>query len=173
MEISLLTPKCTLVPSHFFDPAAARDVLAEVVRLEDGDTVSYIEVPQYDAVLVYGNNADGNVSASISENDISGEQTALPEMFFILRDLPRCAEYNKILCTWKDGYLYMGIAQGRSLLLANVFKAQDFTTAQYYIFLALKSLQLNPEVSTISWRMPIGPEDEMSLYRYFKAVEQF
>ena len=46
-----------------------------------------------------------------------------------------------------------------------------FTTSEYFIFLAMNSLQLNPEVSTICWRTPIGPEDEMSLYRYFKSVE--
>ena len=36
---------------------------------------------------------------------------------------------------------------------------------------ALKTLQVNPEVSTISWRTPLEPSEEMSLYRYFKAVE--
>ena len=48
----------------------------------------------------------------------------------------------------------------------------DFTTAEYYIFLAMKQLQLNPEVSTICMRSFVGPEEEMSLYRYFKSVEQ-
>jgi hypothetical protein len=65
----------------------------------------------------------------------------------------------------------LAIAQGGTLLLANSFEAPDFTTAQYYIFLALKQLQLNPELSTIYWRSPISAEDEMSLYRYFKSVE--
>ena len=57
------------------------------------------------------------------------------------------------------------------MLLANTYEAADFTTAEYYIFLAMKSLQLNPEVSTICWRKPVGAEEELSLYRYFKAVE--
>ena len=55
--------------------------------------------------------------------------------------------------------------------LANSYKAPDFTTAQYFIFLALKSLQLNPEVTTIRFRHPLSAENEMALYRYFKAVE--
>jgi hypothetical protein len=71
-----------------------------------------------------------------------------------------------------DGVLYLVIAQGKSLLLCNTFQAQDFTTAQYFIFLAMKKLQLNPEVSTICFRTPLSEEDEMSLYRYFKSVEQ-
>lgn len=157
MEPSLLTPKFTLVPSHFFDPASARDVLAEVVTLEEGETVRYIEVGQYDAVLVY--------------SDISGKIDLFPEMYFILRDLSKCTEYNKVLCTWLDGFLYIAIAQGKSLMLSNAFRASDFTTAEYFIFLAMKSLQLNPEVTTICWRTPLGPDEEMSLYGYFKSVE--
>lgn len=158
MELTLLTPKFTLVPSQFFDPASARDVLGEVVTLEGQDEVRFVEIEQYQAVLVY--------------SGISGEVDTLPEMFCILRDLSRCGEYNKVLCTWMDGLLFIAIAQGHNLLLANAYKAADFTTAQYYIFLALKSLQLNPEVTTICWRTPIGTDEEMSLYRYFKSVEQ-
>ena len=35
VEISLLTPKCTLVPVHFFSPDQARKILSDAVRLED------------------------------------------------------------------------------------------------------------------------------------------
>ena len=159
---SLLTHKCTLVPKHFFNPSAAEDALREVVKLDGNDNVKYVDVPQYDAVLVY----------SDFDYISGGHSEALPEMFYILRDLQKCKEYNKILATLRDGYLYLAIAQGNSLMLSNVYKAQDFTTAEYFLFLAMKSLQLNPEVSTVYWRMPVGPEDELSLYRYFKAVDR-
>ena len=55
---------------------------------------------------------------------------------------------------------------------AEFYQAPDFTTAKYFIFLALKKLQLNPEVSTICFRTPLDEDQEMSLYRYFKSVEQ-
>ena len=148
----------TIVPSAFFNPAAERETLAEVVELGEGSIVRHIEIPQYEAVLIYAVDEDSSV--------------LLPEIYNILNDLPNCKEYNKILCSLQDGILNIAIAQGKALLLANWFKAPDFTTAEYYIFLAMKSLQLNPEVSTITWRSPIDPEDEMSLYRYFKAVDQ-
>lgn len=156
MELSVLTAACTLVPSHFFNTTSARDTLAEVVCLKDGDVVKWVEVPQYDAVLVY----------AVENESIE----ALPELYYVLQDLSSCRDYNKIVASHKDGILFLGIAQGRSLMLANVFQAPDFTTAEYYIFLALKQLQLNPEVSTICMRSFIGPEEEMSLYRYFKEV---
>ena len=96
----------------------------------------------------------------------------MPGIYDILTGLPDCREYNKILCSIEGDTLNLAIAQGKNLLLANWYRIQDFTTAEYYIFLAMKSLQLNPEVSTICWKSRLSQEEEMSLYRYFKAVEQ-
>ncbi|MCQ2182050.1 MAG: DUF3822 family protein [Bacteroidales bacterium] len=148
----------TLVPSDFFDPATASKTLAEVAGGNGKAEALHIEIPQYNAVLIY----------EIDEDCVD----SLPEIYHILCHLQDCPEYNKILCSWKGGNLYLAIAQGKTLLLCNWYPAKDFTTAEYFIFFAMKSLQLNPEVSTICWRSPIGPEEEMSLYRYFKAVDK-
>lgn len=148
----------TLVPSRFFDPATARQALAEVTDLREEDVVGHLDIPQYDAVLVYATGEDSVV--------VDGT----PEIYKLLTKLPDCPEYNKILCSLGNDRLFLAIAQGDSLMLANSFPVQDFTTAEYYIFMSLKSLQLNPEISTICWRTPLDAEDEMSLYRYFKAV---
>lgn len=175
LSISLLTQKCTLVPEQFFQAETARQMLAEVVQLRDSDQVSYVPVPQFGAVLVFSNSIDESLSRAISQTvfTTSGESVpVLPEMYYILQDIQNCKEYNKIVATWRDGYLHLAIAQGKSLQLCNIYKAVDFTTAEYFLFLAMKTLQLNPEVSSITWRMPLSTEEEMSLYRYFKAVEQ-
>ena len=96
----------------------------------------------------------------------------LPEMYFILKDLGKVGDYNKIVASYSGTHLHLAVAQGGNLLLANVFEAADFTTAEYFIFLVLKKLQLNPEVSTVYFRTPLAEEEEMSLYRYFKSVER-
>lgn len=96
----------------------------------------------------------------------------LPEMYYILEALDKCSDYNKIVASYADGYLHLAVAQGKSLQIANTFRAVDFTTAEYFIFNTLKKLQLNPEISTICFRTPVSDEEEMSLYRYFKSVEQ-
>ena len=146
----------TLVPTNFFNPDKEREALAGVARLGEDCAARHIDIPQYDAVLVYSVDGDSAVSA--------------PEIAGILDKLPDCPAYNKILCSLRDGRLTIAIAQGKSLLLANSFTAPDFTTAEYYIFLAVKSLQINPEVSTICWLTELEPGQEMSLYRYFKSV---
>lgn len=174
VEISLLTPKVTLLPQHFFNPSSARQALAEVVALRDSDAVEYVDLPGLGAVMVYSNSIDESLSKVISQTvcDSDGNNSkVLPELYWLLQKMNDCDEYNKIVASYMDGYLHLVIAQGKSLLLANVFEAVDFTTAQYFLFLALKNLQLNPEVSTIWFRTPLTNEQEMSLYRYFKAVE--
>ena len=97
---------------------------------------------------------------------------SLPELYHMLMALEQIQDYNKILASYKDGYLYLVIAQGRTLLLCNAFQAQDFTTAEYFIFHAMKKLQLNVEMSTIHFRTSLTEDEEISLYRYFKNVEQ-
>lgn len=174
VRISLFTPKVALVPEHFFSPQEVRRSLGDVVKLGDEDKADYIRMPQGGSVLLYSNSIGETLSRAISQSVLTSDgyqARILPEMYYILESLESCSDYNKIVASFADSHLHLAIAQGRSLLLANVFKAPDFTTAEYHIFNALKKLQLNPEMSTIRFRTPLSGEEEMSLYRYFKAVE--
>ncbi len=175
VELSLFTPKCALVPEKFFSPGDERELLAQTVQLEASDSVSFVAVPQYAAVLLYSADTSLGLCDAVRSSvrcSAGGSAEFLPEMFHILRDLSLSAEYNKILASWADGWLYLAVAQGKNLQLANVYRAADFTTAEYFIFTALKSLQLNPEMSVIGFRTPLVAEQEMSLYRYFRSVEK-
>lgn len=175
VDIALFTPKCVLVPNKFYSDQDARDILSRTVKLASDDIVQSVPVPQYGAVMVYSNTIGESLSNAISSSVIKKDGTrslVLPELFFILNDLNKCKDYNKILASYRDGYLYLAIAQGKSLLLCNCFKALDFTTAEYFIFMSLKKLQLNPEVSTICFHTSLSIDEEMSLYRYFSSVEQ-
>jgi hypothetical protein len=175
VEISVFTPKITLVPEQFHSEDRGTSLLEPVSDLRPGDIVESVPVPEFGAVLVYSNQIGETLSRVISETVLNEDGTKakpLPEMYFMLRHLSQIQDYNKIMASYMDGYLYLVVAQGKSLLLCNSYKAQDFTTAEYFIFLALKKLQLNPEVSTICFRTPLSEDQEMSLYRYFKNVEQ-
>lgn len=174
VSISLFTPKCALVPEQFFIPGKERESLSEVVDLKEGDVVEYVPVKSFGSVLLYSNSIGESLSSLVSRAvlTVDGQSApVLPELYWLLESVSLCSEYNRILASFRDGYLHLVIAQGRSLLLANVYKAMDFTTAEYFIFLAMKTLQLNPEVSTIRWRTPLTEAEEMSLYRYFASVE--
>ena len=175
VELSVFTPKVALIPSHFHHPLHSRTMLEDVVHLSESDPVESVPVPEYAAVLIYSNAIGETLSKVISDTVLRTDGSKvkpLPELYFMLKQIPDLSDYNKILASYMDGVLYLAVAQGKSLLLCNSFQAPDFTTAQYFIFLTLKKLQLNPEVSTICFRTPLTEDQEMSLYRYFKSVEQ-
>ena len=174
VDISVFTPKATLVPAQFYSPEVAHKLLSEVVTLKDSDLVESVQVPEYNAVLVYSNNIGETLTRVVSETVLCTDGSKahpLPVMYHMLKSLPSLPDYNKIMAAYMDGILYLVLAQGATLLLCNSFKAPDFTTAQYFIFLAMKKLQLNPEMSTITFMTSLDYEQEMSLYRYFRSVE--
>ena len=175
VEVSVFSPKCTLVPAQFHQPENSRQMLSEVVALAEDEGVEYVPVPEFAAVLLYSTTNVGAISRVVSETVLRVDGTKarpLPEIYYMLKQLSGMSEYNKILASYKDDSLYLVIAQGKSLLFCNTFKTPDFTTAQYFIFLAMKKLQLNPEMSSIFFRTPLDQDQEMSLYRYFRNVEQ-
>ena len=176
VDISVFTPKCALVPKQFHNPGNSRQILSEIVDVSDTDLVEYVDVPQFASVLVFSNSIGESLSKVISEMVLrpdGSKSRPLPELYHMLTEIQHIQEYNKILASYKDGYLYLVVAQGRTLLLCNAFKAQDFTTAEYFIFMVMNKLQLNMEMSSICFRTALADEEEMSLYRYFKNVEQF
>ena len=157
----LHTSKVALIPSAFFDPASSRELLSQTVKLDKEDKVGYISLPEFSAELVY----------SLSDAEPVSEPVEGPVLYQLLKKVPEIKEHNKIVASYAEGLLELVIAQGEKLLLANVFQAADFTTAEYFLFMAVRKLQLNPEVSTVHFMTPLSGEEEMSLYRYFKSVE--
>ena len=175
VDISVFTPKFALVPAQFHCPESSRQILEEVVSIDDSDVVEYVSVPEQGAVLVYSNSIGVTMPKVMSESVLMSDGSKarpLPEMFYMLEDMKAIPDYNRIMASYMDGVLYLLIAQGKTLLLANSFQAPDFTTAEYFLFLAMKKLQLNPEVSTIYFRTSLEADQEISLYRYFRNVEQ-
>ena len=174
VEISVLTPYCALVPQNFHKPEMSREILSDVVLLPEGSVVDYVSVPEFASVMVYSNNIGGTLHKVLGESvlKVDGSKSKpLPELYYMLRCLSEIQDYNRILASYMDGYLYLVISQGKTLLLCNSYQAADFTTAEYFIFMAMKKLQLNPEVSSVYFRTPLDEQQQMSLYRYFMNVE--
>ena len=174
VDVSVLTPKFALVPTGFHAPEASRQMLAEVVALDEYDQVDFVEVPQFGAVLLYSLSLSGTLPKVVSETVIRTDGSKgrmLPESYYMLSAMADIPDYNKIVAAYMDGWLSLAIAQGKTLMLCNSFQAPDFTTAEYFVFLAMKKLQLNPEMSSIYFRTQLSEEQEMSLYQYFRSVE--
>ena len=174
VDVAVFTPYCTLVPANFYRPELSRTMLSEVVSLPEGSMVESVPVPEYAAVMVYSNNVGGTLHKVLSESVLmvdGSKSKPLPELYYMLKSLSEIGDYNKILASYMDETLYLVISQGKTLLLCNSYHAADFTTAEYFLFMAMKKLQLNVEMSTVYFRTPLSEEQELSLYRYFMNVE--
>ena len=152
----LFTGRCALVPAQFFEPGSARAMLVEVSEVDDAETVSSVAIPYYDAVLVYAHQAG---------------ETALPELYHLLKASESISDHNRILASYHEGRLYLVVVEDRSLKICNSFAAMDFVTAEYFLFMVLKRLQMNPEISSVHFMTPLTGGQKMSLYRYFRSVD--
>ena len=142
----------TLVPAPFYDKACAREYLAQVVDMAEDEAVHCVHLNAFDSYFLY-----------------AGEEK--PALLECLQVLLQIKEYNKILCHWDGSVLSLCIAQGKSLQIANTYQASDFVGVMYFVILAMKSLQLNPEVSTIYFRSPLSSQRQVMLYHYFMEVK--
>lgn len=175
VEISILTPKVSIFPKSFFNKDGARELLGEVVHLADDEEVTYVEDDGLEVVTVFSSkveNLDLLTLINMLSEKASKSFSFTTELYCLLKEIENLKDNNKLIASYKDGYLYLVIAEGETLRLANSFKANDFTTAVYFLFNALKKFQINPEISTIYFRTPLDEGQSITLYRYFKAVEQ-
>ena len=148
----------TLVPSEFFSSEDAYRILSEVVPLKDTDIVQHIELPDYKAVLVYARQSDNK---SPSE----------PPIAALLRFAPSISAHNRLVVSLDKEFIYIVLAEGKKLLLANAYPAIDIVTAQYFIFAALREFQINPRVTTLYFHGEIPAALTEEMFRHFRSVE--
>ncbi len=148
----------TLVPSEFFSPEDAHKILSEVVPLQDTDIVRHTELPEYKAVLIYVQKSEDESTSELPIADL-------------LHFAPTITAHNRLVVSLDKKYIYMVLAEGEKLLLANAYPATDIVTAQYFIFAALREFQINPRMTTIYFRGEVPPGLTEEMFRHFRAVE--
>ena len=170
--LSAFIPRYTLVPASWFDETKAREYLDAAFSPAEDAQIRWKALPAELGAVEIWTPVKTRLAHIISGMLAVDEEEILPEFHYLLTEGYRVDSYNKIIASHADGRLYLVIFQGKNLMLCNSFEAPDFTTAQYYIFMALKNLQLNPEASAIYFRTPLTAEEELSLYHYFQAVHR-
>lgn len=173
-EVTCFTPSVTLVPSNFCLPGNEFSLLSSVADVSDEDAVYTEALPELDAVLIWSPGAEAALAGAVVQKlKTAGCQVVrqIPEMLYLLQRLPGVSQYNKVLCSYDGRVLCLVIAEGKTLRLCSTFRAEAFTTAEYWIFDAVKSLQLNMEMTDIHFATPLTEEEEISLCSYFRSVE--
>ena len=146
--------KYTLVPKEFFNGDV--QLLSQVVGVSPSETVKYVELPFFEAVLLF----------------VPSAEDKEPVIYDLLCKLPQIQDYNKVLFCKEESALHLAIGAGDKLLLANSYEAKDFTTALYFIFAALNDFQINPRMTTLYYKGEVAYENQELLFSYFKGVER-
>lgn len=170
--LSAFLSRYTLVPAAWFDESRVQEYMAAAFSPTEGEKLRWQALPAELGAVEIWSPAKTRLTHILSGMLSVEEEAILPEFHFLLTEGYRVSSYNKIIAAYAEGRLYLVVFQGKNLMLCNSFEAPDFTTAQYYIFMALKNLQLNPEASTIYFRTPLSAEEELSLYHYFQDVKK-
>ena len=146
--------KYTLVPKEFFN--GDTQLLSQVVGVSPSENVQYVELPAFEAVLLFVPSSEG----------------VKPHIYDLLCRLVDIPDYNKVLFCIDGTALHLAIAASDKLLLANSYEAKDFTTALYYIFAAMRDFQINPQMTTLYYMGEIGYENQEVIFSYFKGAER-
>lgn len=61
----------------------------------------------------------------------------------------RFTEYNKLVVSLQENFLYLCLMEGDKLITLNSYAIEDFNTALFYTLAALKGAQINPSQTKI------------------------
>ncbi len=149
------TEKFTLVPKQM----ANAGYLNGIFDITQNESIGSLELEQYGAVLHFA----------------AEKQDSTPLIYHLLQHLKEIKEHNKLSVSYnkENGVIFVAAAQGEKLLLANSYKAADFTTALYYITLVAQQVMFNPQLTMVNIYGKIGAGNEDLLNTYYKGIEYF
>lgn len=157
-----------LVPTEFFTKDEAAEILFESRGVSESERVSYWEIPGQKAVMVF---------AMPSENPLgmrwdSSNVRYYPMIYYLIDRIPSLSSNNRLLISYRSGYIDIVAAERDRLLFANSFPAGDEVTAQYFIFSVAQQVLFNPEHTFVYHNGKISDRMRSALLRYFPEVVQ-
>ena len=133
---SFNTEKFLLEPAEFYDS----EHLRELFPINDNEDLAEIEVPLFNAVLVYAIPKD--------------KKEMLPSVYRMVSKIPAIP----------------AIEGNSRLLLLNCYKANGASNILYYISLAAKQVMFNPPITAIYTYTPLNNDETAILERYFQKI---
>jgi len=161
------TPKFVLVPRQLYKKGEELQYLTKLHTLDDLDEIDIVELATEEIIIIFAVN-------STLLNMIRDAQPSFrifPAIYPVLAHSTDFAEINKIFFKYNKGEASIIAYEDKRLAFCNNFPAHHFNTALYYLFLALKQVQFNPEQTTIFASGAIPESEIMNITKYFSKVK--
>lgn len=165
-DVVVETPTFTLVPTTLYNKENEKIILSQIHRVEEMDEVMSLELPEHEATLIYA------IPNAISSRVFKIQKKAkyYPIIYPMIRKMSEYKENNKVCIHLSKNHIHIVATERDRLLLAGSYPAQDFVTAQYYIFLVIKEVMFNPEFTTLQVMGELTKTQKKDLAKYFKGV---
>lgn len=139
----IFTYKFTLVPATGGD-AMAMLALNAIFEIEEGEKVYTTKVEERNMIFTYA-------APAIAEGRTEQGSHSQPKHIALkmLELAQRFTEYNKLVVSLQENFLYLCLMEGDKLITLNSYAVEDFNTALFYTLAALKGAQINPSQTKI------------------------
>ncbi len=168
MDYYFSTSYFTLVPESLFSPQSKSSYLKNLFNIESGMIAKSVRLAGTAAFMVY---ACPNLFEEWQQND----KNIYPLALYFYNRLMEIENHNKVIMSIdrRHKITHIAAAVGSNLKLINTYNTGDFNSALYYLFLALKELQLNPAVTHIRLYNTIDSSKMALLKNYFNTIEVY
>ena len=139
----IFTYKFTLVPATGGD-AMAMLALNAIFEIAEGEKVYTTKVEERNMIFAYA-------APAIAEGRNEQGSHSQPKHIALkmLELAQRFTEYNKLVVSLQENFLYLCLMEGDKLITLNSYAVEDFNTALFYTLAALKGAQINPSQTKI------------------------
>jgi len=165
-HVMIDTYKHTLIPSSLFQPDQSLEVLNQLFQTADLDEVNYSSVDTLDATCIYALPAPVSAAVFKHQHKAGFYASVIP----LLRYIMGRSEYSRALMHFTPSHVDLVLIQGERLLLCNSYDVDRFSTALYFLFLALKQWQLNPRSLSLYISGLFKPSHIKQLCSFFPSV---
>lgn len=168
MDYYFSTSYFTLVPESLFSPQIKSSYLQNLFNLETGMAAKSVKLEGTAAFMVY---AYPEIFDSWQQSD----KNIYPLSLYFYNRLMEMKSHNKVIMSIdrRHKITHIAAAVGNDLKLINTYNTGDFNSALYYLFLALKELQLNPALTHIRLYNTIDSQKMELLNNYFNTIEVY
>lgn len=183
MNYYYITSKYSLIPQILSNKYNYTEAFRKMFDISPDESIGTISFPEHQATMIYA--LPDSLRCDSGEQVPEEEQDRIyPLICKLLETAQNIQKYNKVVFSFcpsvrgenenpEKPALHIVIQEGDNLLLANSYPAAHFNTALYFLFLAIKRVQFNPEQTCIRVCGSLSGEEKETLEKYFQGVEVF